>query len=184
LENQNLMPSVLKIATTIAGLSLAATSVGAQTPAAPANFALPHAYAGYSQPEITQCAVAGPLRASCTVPAMTAGRYVIVARASATATGAPATQALSISLGGQACASVKSNPFTGAKGVPPLFCQVTFLTDTPLSITADFAVENATPDPAGPRLVIRRAPWSGVVDARGGALAPRPAAPAAAATKK
>jgi hypothetical protein len=183
LEIETAMPSALKIATTIAGLSLAATSVGAQTPAAPANFALPRAYQGYSQPEITQCAAAGPLHSSCTVPAMTAGRYVILARASATATGAPAVQALSISLGGQPCASVRSNPFTGTKGVPPLFCQVTLLTDTPLTITADFAVENATPDPAGPRMVIRRAPWNGVIDAKGGALAPRPAAPAAAAKK-
>ena len=84
------MPSALKIASAIAAFSLAAASAGAQTPAAPANFALPHAYEGYSQPEITQCAAASPLRSSCTVPAMTAGRYVILARASATATGAGA----------------------------------------------------------------------------------------------
>jgi hypothetical protein len=175
------MPSVFQIASSIASLTLVATSAFAQTPAAPANFTLPHAYAGYSQPEITQCATASPLRSSCTAPAMTAGRYVILARASATATGAGATQTLSIELNGQSCASVKSNPFTGTKGVPPVFCQVTFLTDTPLTITADFSVENATPDPAGPHLVIRRAQWSGVIDARGGALAPRPAP--AAATK-
>ena len=176
------MPPAFRIASAIASLTLAATSAQAQAQAAPASFALPHAYAGYSQPEITQCAAASPLRSSCTVPAMTAGRYVILARASATATGAGAVQALSISLGGQPCASVKSNPFTGTKGVPPLFCQVTLLTDTPLTITADFAVENATPDPAGPRMIIRRAPWNGVIDAKGGALAPRPTAPAA--TKK
>jgi hypothetical protein len=170
------MPPLLPIA--IASLSLAATSVWAQAPvqpAATANFNLPHAYAGYSQPEITQCATASPLRSSCVVPAMTAGRYVILARASATATGANATQGIAIELDGQPCASLKTNPFTGTKGVPPVFCQVTFLTDTPLTITADYSVENATPDPAGPHLVIRRAPWSGVIDARGGALAPRPA---------
>jgi len=173
------MPPAFRIASAIASLTLAATSAQAQAQAAPASFALPHAYAGYSQPEITQCATAGPLRSSCTAPAMTAGRYVILASASATATGAGATQALSIELGGQACAGVKSNPFTGTKGVPPVFCQVTLLTDTPLTITANFSVENATPDPAGPKLIIRRLPWSGVLEARGGALPPRPA-PAAA----
>ena len=171
------MPSVLSIA--VASLTLAATSVSAQTPvqtAAPVNFNLPHAYAGYSQPEITQCTTTGALKSDCVVPAMTAGRYVIVARASATSTGANATQSLSISLNGQSCVTLKSAPFTGKKGVPPVVCQVTFLTDAPMTITADYSVENATADPAGPRLVVRRVPWNGVVDARGGQLAPRPAA--------
>lgn len=179
------MPHAFPIA--LATLSLAATSVWAQAPAQPAasaDFHLPRAYAGYSQPEITQCANAGPLRTSCVAPAMTAGRYVIVARASATATGANATQALSIGLNGQPCARLKSNPFTGTKGMPPLFCQVTLLTDTPLTISADYSVDNATPDPAGPHLIVRRAPWSGVIDARGGALEPRPAPAPAPAKKK
>ena len=170
------MPSVLSIA--VASLTLAATSVSAQTPvqpAAPANFNLPHAYAGYSQPEITQCTTTGALKASCVVPAMTAGRYAILAQASATSTAANATQGLSISLNGVPCVTLKSTPFTGKKGVPPLVCRVTFLTDEPLTITATYSVENATPDPAGPRLVVRRAPWNGVLEASGGALPPRPA---------
>jgi hypothetical protein len=157
-------------------LTLTATAVSAQTPA-PARFDLPHAYAGYSQPEITQCTASGALKSSCVVPAMTAGRYVIIAQGSATSTGANATQGLSISLNGQACVALKPTPFTGKKVVPPLFCRVTFLTDEPLTITATYSVENATPDPAGPHLVVRRAPWNGIVDSTGGALPVRPAAP-------
>ena len=155
-------------------LTLAASAVMAQTPAS-ARFDLPHAYAGYSQPEITQCTASGVLKSSCVVPAMTAGRYVIIAQGSATSTGANATQGLSISLNGQSCVALKPTPFTGKKGVPPLVCRVTFLTDEPLTITATYSVENATPDPAGPRLVVRRAPWNGVLEASGGALPPRPA---------
>ena len=112
------MPSVLSIA--VASLTLAATSVSAQTPvqpAAPANFNLPHAYAGYSQPEITRCTTTGALKASCVVPAMTAGRYAILAQASATSTAANATQGLSISLNGVPCVTLKPTPFTGKKGV-------------------------------------------------------------------
>ncbi len=178
------MPSVVTIA--IASLTLVAGSVAAQTPAqpaAPANFTLPRAYAGYSQPEITQCSTTGALRSSCVAPAMTAGRYIILARASATATGANAIQTLSIELNGQPCASLRSNPFTGAKATPPVYCQVTLLTDTPLTISADYSVENATADPAGPHLLVRRLPWTGVIDSRGGQVAPRPAAAPAAAKK-
>jgi hypothetical protein len=142
---------------------------------AAADFSLPHAYAGYSQPEITHCTTTGALKSECVVPAMTAGRYLILARAGATSTGANATQTLSINLNGQPCATLKSAPFTGKKGVPPVVCQVTLLTDAPLTITAAYSVENATADPAGPRLVVRRVPWNGVVDSHGGQLAPRPA---------
>jgi hypothetical protein len=156
-------------------LTLTATAVSAQTPAA-ARFDLPHAYAGYSQPEITQCTAGGALKSSCVAPAMTAGRYVIIAQGSATSTGPNATQGLSITLNGQPCVAVKPTPFTGKKGVPPLFCRVTLLTDEPLTITATYSVEHATPDPAGPHLVIRRAPWNGIVDSTGGVLPIRPAA--------
>ena len=84
-------------------LALATTAVAAQAPAqsaAPASFALPHAYQGYAQPEITQCVTTGALKRECVVPPMTAGRYVIVADASATSTGAEAVQSLSIRLNG------------------------------------------------------------------------------------
>lgn len=171
------MQSVFSMATL--SLALAATGVAAQAPAqnAPsASFALPHAYQGYSQPEITQCATTGALKRDCVVPAMTAGRYVIVAGGSATSTGADATQSLSINLNGQPCTSVNSAPFTGQKGLPPVVCQVNFLTDQALTITAAYSVKNATPDPAGPRLIVRRIPWSGVLEARGGVAPPRPAA--------
>jgi hypothetical protein len=115
---------------------------------------------------------------------MTAGRYIILARDGATSTGADAIQALEIALNGQSCAALKSTPFTGKKSLPPLACQVTVLTDAPITITAAFAVQHATPDPGGPKLVVRRVPWNGIIDARGGEVAPRPAAAASNAAGK
>jgi hypothetical protein len=157
----------------------ALAQVADQTAAPAPSFTLPHAFAGYSQPDVTQCTTTGDAKRECVVPAMTAGRYLILARDSATSTGADATQTLEITLNGQACAALKSNPFTGKKSLPPVACQVTFLTDAPITITATFSVEHATPDPGGPKLVVRRVPWNGTIDARGGELAPR-TAPAAA----
>ncbi len=161
-------------------LALAAASgfsASLAQPAAPAaSFALPHAFAGYSQPDITQCTTTGDAKRECIVPAMTAGRYVIVAQDGATSTGADATQALQIALNGEPCATIRtSQPFTGKAALPPLVCQVTFLTDAPITVTATFAVEHATPAPGGPRLVFRRSQWNGVISATAGELAPRTA---------
>ena len=162
------MQPALSIA--LMAFTLAATGAGAQTPAgvqpaAPANFTLPRAYQGYAQPEITQCTTTGALKRECVVPAMTAGRYLIVAAANATSTGANATQSLMISLNGQPCAAISPAAFTGKRGLRAA-CQASFLTDQPLTIAATYSVENGTADAGGPQLVLRRAPWNGVVEAR------------------
>jgi opacity protein-like surface antigen len=148
-------------------LALAASAAAAQTPApAPANFALPRAYAGagYAQPEITQCTTAGALRRDCVVPAMTAGRYLIVAIGGATASGANATQTLSITLNGAPCAATAPAAFTGKEGLR-IGCEVSLLTDQPLTVSAVYGVQNGAADPAGPKLVLRRQPWLGVLSA-------------------
>lgn len=158
----------------VLSLSLAAATAALAQPAAPAaaNFVVPHAFAGYSQPDITECTTTGDTKRECVVPAMTAGRYLIVAQDGATSTGAGSTQTLEIALNGVSCVALKSQPFTGQKGMAPV-CQVTFLTDAPVTVTALFSAEHATPNPGGPRLVFRRVPWNGIMEARGGQLEPR-----------
>jgi hypothetical protein len=154
---------------------------GAKPAAAAPSFTVPRAYQGYSQPEITQCVASPPLQRVCTVPAMTAGRYLIIAVGSATATGAKSTQGLSIRLdNNEPCESINPVTFTGKKALRAA-CVATFLTDQPVSVTAVYAVEGATPDAAGPQLILRRVPWNGVVEARPIVLPapkPPPAAPA------
>jgi hypothetical protein len=146
-------------------LVLAASAAAAQpAPAPAANFALPRAYSGYAQPEITSCTTVGTLKRDCIIPAMTAGRYLIVAVGAATASGANATQSLSISLNGAPCVGANPTPFTAKQGLR-LACEVSILTDQPITATASYAVQNGVPDQAGPQLVLRRLPWFGVVSA-------------------
>ena len=155
----------------ITALSLTLTAAGAfaktnpTTPAAaPPPITLPQAYSAYSEPEIAECQTAGPLMRECTVPAMTAGRYLIRAAANATSTGANATQALQIKLAGAPCATTNPAPFTGKQGLA-IGCVVSFLTDKPIVVSVVFSVQNGTPDAKGPQLVLTRLPWNGVLEA-------------------
>lgn len=134
---------------------------------------VPQAYSGYSEPEITDCRTTTALMRECTVPAMTAGRYLIEALADATATGANATQSLKIMLGGVNCVASNPAPFTGKAGLH-LGCEVTFLTDKPIPVSAVYATQNGTPDPKGPQMAFHRLPWNGVVQARGLAFKAKP----------
>ncbi|HZC16422.1 MAG TPA: hypothetical protein VE309_06660, partial [Caulobacteraceae bacterium] len=109
-------------------LTLGAANAMAQTPQEQAAIVLPHAYSGYSQPEITKCQGNGPLSRECTVPAMTAGRYLIEAAAAADSTGANATQTLAIRLSGAPCVATNPAAFTGKQGLH-VGCVVTLLTD-------------------------------------------------------
>jgi hypothetical protein len=146
-------------------LSLAATAAAGQDAiqTGPAtDFPVPHAYSGYSQPDVTDCHSSGPLERDCTVPAMTAGRYLIVGAAGATSTGADATQALSIKLGDAPCVQTKAVAFTGKKGLR-MGCVVTLLSDQPIVVTVTYAVHDATANADGPKLAFRRLPWIGVV---------------------
>lgn len=164
-------------------LTLAATAAAAQTPvsdapAAPAAvFTEPQAYSAYSQPDITQCQTTGALERACTVPAMTAGRYAIIAAGMATSTAADATQAMQIKLGDQVCAASKAIPLSGKKGLR-LVCAVNFLTDQPINVTATYSLHNATADAGGPRLGFRRLAWNGVVDSQGAIVVLNPGAAA------
>lgn len=171
----------MKTLLTIGSLSLAFAATGAAAQGAPPpSFDLPHAYDGYSQPEITNCTSVGASKRECTVPAMTAGRYLIFAVGNATSTGADATQAIAITVNGQPCMAVKPTAFTGKKSLA-IGCEVQFLTDKPMTIDALYSVKSATPDAGGPQLAFRRTPWNGVVEARGVVPRPAPAKPAAPA---
>jgi hypothetical protein len=156
------MKSTLLMAAVL--LALAATAQAAPTP--PPNYPLPQAYNAYSQPDVTQCQSTGPLERDCTVPAMTAGRYLIVAATSATSTQADATQSLTIKLSAAPCVATRPVAFTGKKGLR-LGCVVSLLTDQPIVVAAVFATHDATPNADGPQLIFRRLPWTGVVQASG-----------------
>ncbi|HXQ14409.1 MAG TPA: hypothetical protein VN814_07295 [Caulobacteraceae bacterium] len=162
-------------------LALATTALAAPD-APPPNYPLPQAYNAYSQPDVTDCASTGPLERHCTVPAMTAGRYLILAASSATATQADATQTLAIKLGETPCAATKPAPFTDKKGLR-LGCVVSLLTDKPIVVSAVFETHDATPSADGPKLVFQRLPWTGVVESAAVAFR-APAAAAAAAPKE
>lgn len=164
-------------------LALAATTAAAQTAPAAQSFPVPQAYNGYSQPDVTQCQSNGPLERDCTVPAMTAGRYLIVATTDATSTGADATQSLTIKLGDAPCVATRPVAFTGKKGIR-LGCVVTFLTDRPIVVAAVLATHDASPSPEWPKLVLRRLPWTGVVQATGVAFRGAPAAASTPAAPK
>ncbi len=176
--------SLLLAALTLLTPTLSAPGALAKPEPAPPTAAapvitVPHAYAGYSEPEITDCQTPTPLMRQCAVPAMTAGRYLIEVVADATASGAKATQALQIRLGAVPCATTSPAPFTDKAGLH-VGCEVTFLTDQPIMVSAVYAVQNGAPDPKGPRMALHRLPWSGIVQAQPIAFRPRTAPPAKA----
>ena len=157
-----------------AGAAFAKPVADPPAQAAP-EITVPHAYEGYSEPEIADCRSPTPLLRECTVPAMTAGRYLIEAAADATAGGANATQVLAIKIGGGNCIATNPAAFTGKAGLH-LGCEVTFLTDRPIVVSAAYAVQNGTADPKGPQMAFHRLPWNGIVQARGLTFKSKPAA--------
>jgi hypothetical protein len=170
----------LTLATLIAA-GLAATAAQAAAPAVPtasgapvapsAPLGPPRAFQGYSQPEITMvyCRVVSTGQTTCTLPAMTAGRYLVKASGTSTAQGDGAAQQLTILVGNRACgpATRKPTPATpwvaGPKTIR-LNCEILVLTDRPLAVTAAYADTKATKAPAGPTLTLERLPWEGVLD--------------------
>ncbi|HKT55079.1 MAG TPA: hypothetical protein VJP88_11565 [Caulobacteraceae bacterium] len=155
------------IKTTILSLTLAAgvgAAAYAQDAAAPApNFSLPQAFNGYSQPEIKDCKTVDATHRTCTVPAMTAGYYVITALGRATAGGSNSAEAIGITVNGGVCTQAQtSKPFTGTLPIAAR-CVVQLLTDRPLPISAVMVTKEATVDAKGPELGVQRAPWPGFV---------------------
>jgi hypothetical protein len=140
-------------------------------PAAPAPQAqalapLPRAFAGYAQPSIpaSACRVVNATGATCQIPAMTAGRYLIEAAGTSTAQGAGAEQELQIVVGGQVCGAAQ-NTQAWSSG-PRTFrfdCAATLLTDRPVNVVVIYADKNAVKDPKGPTLAVRPVGWNGVL---------------------
>jgi hypothetical protein len=128
--------------------------------------------AGYSEPDITPgyCRNIDVSHTQCTIPAMTAGRYIIAASGSSTATAANAVQQIIIGVGNQACSTSTRNPdpkapwAIGTKRTFIAACVVTVVTDTPLTVTAVYGDTRATKDPKGPVLSVNRQPWPGFVN--------------------
>ena len=143
-------------------------------PTAAPVFGAPRAYPGYSQPDITAaaCRTVSATQVTCTIPAMTAGRYVIHGAGASTATAATAGQAVQIQIGQRVCGKaerVASAQAPWAKGTVKtlmLDCEVNILTDRPLTVAVLYGDKDATMDPKGPTIRIERLGWDGVVSAQ------------------
>jgi len=142
-------------------------------PAAPlAPLGPPRAFQGYSQPDIGKpyCRSVNAGQTTCTLPAMTAGRYLVKASGTSTAQGVGAAQQLTILIGNRTCGPATRKPSTtapwtaGAKTIR-LNCEILVLTDRPLAVSAIYADAKATKAAAGPTLTVERMPWEGVLDA-------------------
>jgi len=146
----------------------------AARPAAPPPVVpLPRALAGYAHPDIpaSSCRVETQVKTVCTIPAMTAGRYVITASGTSTATADGAGQAVVLIVGGRACGradrrGTAQSPWASGRKTLTVACDVMILTDRPLEVIVNYADDKATRDPRGPTLKIDRAPWDGVMSAQ------------------
>ena len=144
------------------------------TPAAPVvPLGPPRAFPGYSQPEIpaAACRVVSQTQAMCTIPAMTAGRYIARASGTSTAQGEGAAQALVIQVGARACGRVDRRPTTQSpwtSGPKTLVgaCDFVVVIDRPVQVIVACRDTKATRDPKGPTLRIERAPWDGIISAQ------------------
>ncbi len=172
----------------------AAPAPAAAAAPAPVPDIPPRGFPGYAHPEVTasMCKVINTGKTQCMLPGMTAGRYVIEAVGVSTALpsapapapaparggAAPATpqgavQAIAIFTGDRLCGRVQSQPWTTSGAHPiRLTCEITVVADAPFPITVSYADANATPDPRGPGIVVRRLPWDGVITAQ--AFVPQP----------
>jgi hypothetical protein len=154
------------VITTVATLGFAAAALAQSTAAPPA---LPKLLSAYSQPEITPglCRNVNPGQTDCIIPAMSAGHYIIHAAGTSTSQGADAKQQLVIVAGTRVCGNAtNTNAWpTGARTFK-LDCDVTVITDKPLTLSVRYGDFHATKDPKGPLMSVERAGWEGVLDAR------------------
>ncbi|MDP1737468.1 MAG: hypothetical protein Q8L23_08505 [Caulobacter sp.] len=163
---------IIAAALSVIGVATPSAQPAPAAPAAPsAPLGAPRAFQGYSQPDIgaNYCRVINPGQTTCTLPAMTAGRYLVKASGTSTAQGPGAAQQLTIIVGNRTCgpASRKpttTNPWTAGPKTIRLYCEILVLTDRPLAVTAAYADAKATKAPAGPSLTLERQPWEGVLD--------------------
>jgi hypothetical protein len=151
----------------LAALALAALATAGAAPPSPPDTPLA-AFSDYGHPEITadNCKSKDPSQTICFIPAKTMGRYLITVEAKATATGAGAVQAIAITGQGWACGErgTKKGDWTSGPRTLIAQCVITVLSDNPVSVVAIEAASAATLDPAGPKVTIRRAPWTGVLE--------------------
>lgn len=149
----------------LAGVPAAAQHAAAPVPAQPLA-PLPRAFAGYAQPEIppSACRVVSAAETRCTMPPMTAGRYLVEAIGTATAQGVGARQQMEIVVGDQLC-GVGRDLAAWSSGTRSFRfdCLAAVLTDKPLEVRAIYIPTNAAKDAKGPRLVVRPLGWNGVL---------------------
>ncbi len=162
----------------------AAPAAAPQAAAAPVVDVPPRGFPAYAHPDVTpaMCKVVDVSHAQCTIPAMTAGRYLIEAAGVSTANPAPPpappvkgappakppapVQALTIVTGDKVCGQARTNePWTGVHSLK-LNCELMIVADTPLVVTVVYGDANATKDPRGPSLAVHRLPWDGVVSSQ------------------
>jgi hypothetical protein len=145
-----------------------ANPVSAQAPAQPADVPMA-GMDGYSHPDIgpDQCKTVNASQAQCVIPAKSAGRYLIVAAGTSTANAEGATQTIQIGGVGWTCgqAAVLKTPWSSGKRTFARTCVVTVLSDNPVPVVVVYGDTNATKDPKGPTLALRRIPWDGVISA-------------------
>jgi hypothetical protein len=168
-DSEDLM---LLAALKLAVLATAGGSVVSATSGSPA------AFSGYSQPEVTadNCTSKGAGQLECLIPGKTAGRYLIVARGSATSTGADSVEGIAIGGAGWNCGRIVSQKgaWTGSRTFAAS-CVVTILSDEPVRVAIAFGGAQVQVDPKSPTVTFRRLPWNGVLGAgglQGGILAP------------
>ncbi|HWA63885.1 MAG TPA: hypothetical protein VG939_21095 [Caulobacteraceae bacterium] len=156
----------MKLPVLAAAIVLASSAAAAQPAQMPP---LPKLFAGYTQHDVTPglCRNVSPKQTQCIFPEMTAGRYMIEVSGTSTATAANAAQAIQIAVGNAVCGGgLRRNTQPLVVGKPStlkLACETTIVTDTTLAVTAVYDDANATKDPKGPTLAIRRLPWTGIV---------------------
>ncbi|HZC16395.1 MAG TPA: hypothetical protein VE309_06525 [Caulobacteraceae bacterium] len=134
---------------------------------APAPSAPTPGFPGYGHPAIgpADCRVLNPNQAQCVIPAKTAGRYLIDAAGTSTATGAGALQSIVIGVPTWQCAQATNHaPWSSGSRTFHVQCVVSVLTDEPLAVNMTYRDANATKDPAGPVLRLAAVPWNGVLD--------------------
>jgi hypothetical protein len=157
-----------------AAAMLAAAGAATAQPTTPTAPQPPRVFAaaGYAQPDITPgfCKTIDASQAQCVIPAMTAGRYVVLASGTSTSTAADAAQQIQISAADQACTSTRTpdakNPWAiGVKNTLVAACAFTIVTDAPITVQVVYRDVKATKDPRGPQVTVRREPWSGVLSA-------------------
>jgi hypothetical protein len=122
--------------------------------------------AGYGHPQIGDeaCKNVNASLTQCTIPAKSAGQYVVIASGTSTAKGAGAAQRITIGGQGWQCSPV-TNTAKWSSGARTLAvgCMIQILTDHPLVVAVRYDDQNADKDAKGPKLVVRQAPWNGVL---------------------